>query len=77
MDERLKSDFFLASTAAILGLRLVFTLFPFSAVKGKKTVNLEVLSCEHHSLMLSGMSLLSQNPFGDLSRVPLKVAKLA
>ncbi|EYC26800.1 hypothetical protein Y032_0010g971 [Ancylostoma ceylanicum] len=49
---------------------------PLKTVKGKKTVNLEVLSCDHHSLMLSGLSLLPQNPFGDPSKTHIKLAVL-
>ncbi|RCN51753.1 methyltransferase domain protein [Ancylostoma caninum] len=49
---------------------------PLKTVKGKKTVNLEVLSCDHHSLMLSGLSLLPKNPFADPSKTHFKLAVL-
>ncbi|CAJ0602264.1 unnamed protein product [Cylicocyclus nassatus] len=49
---------------------------PLKIVKGKKTVNLDRLSCDHHTLMLAGLSLLPQNPFANPSNAPLKLAVL-
>ncbi|WKY07434.1 hypothetical protein Q1695_007128 [Nippostrongylus brasiliensis] len=49
---------------------------PLKTKKGKKTVDLQALSCDHHKLMLSGLSLLSRNPLADPANVNLKLAVL-
>ncbi|KAJ1359566.1 hypothetical protein KIN20_018331 [Parelaphostrongylus tenuis] len=43
---------------------------------GKKTVNLDSLSCDHHSLMLAGLSIMPRNPLADPSLIPLRFAIL-
>ncbi|KAK5983618.1 hypothetical protein GCK32_004167 [Trichostrongylus colubriformis] len=43
---------------------------------GKKAVDLEHMTCDHHTLMLSGLALLSQNPLSDPAAAQLKVAVL-
>ncbi|VDL71721.1 unnamed protein product [Nippostrongylus brasiliensis] len=67
-----------------LGRRLIFlsssnivqSEAPLKTKKGKKTVDLQALSCDHHKLMLSGLSLLSRNPLADPANVNLKLAVL-
>uniref|UniRef100_A0A912MPY0 Methyltransf_11 domain-containing protein n=1 Tax=Haemonchus contortus TaxID=6289 RepID=A0A912MPY0_HAECO len=43
---------------------------------GKKAVDLENLSCDHHILMLSGLALLPSNPLHDPTTAQLKMAVL-